>query len=351
MTSGTSLAAPQVAAVASLIWEKDLSVSADFVRGLLDESANLYGETDEYGNGLVDAEYALLHYDEYKKNYKKNGKKTDVRNLESENNSTITTFEETGCVEGCWIGNDHQGMVPANYFNVRYGARFNDTKGEYIENNEFIFFGMHENPWWHGYYESNYIAAALYASRMGDALRTSTSDTWKKSLKNADDYSDTRDTLGTHAGAMKDSVKSIKWEKELDKMKNENKNNSTAQKQTVNGKFRRDFLWGMAIHIATDSFAHSVRYNGARIKHPDADETEANKIVCKERYDDAKDIASAIIRRYTANDSLHVSDLVMPENNKPSTYKLYRISRYLRELGQENLAAGALSYSYKESVK
>lgn len=64
VTSGTSLAAPQVTAVATLIWQKDSSVSADFVRGLLNESANLYGDKDEYGNGLVDAEYALSHYDE-----------------------------------------------------------------------------------------------------------------------------------------------------------------------------------------------------------------------------------------------------------------------------------------------
>ena len=48
VTSGTSLSAPQVSAVASLIWEKDLSVSADFVRGLLDASANLYGDKEAY---------------------------------------------------------------------------------------------------------------------------------------------------------------------------------------------------------------------------------------------------------------------------------------------------------------
>lgn len=358
VTSGTSLAAPQVAAVASLIWEKDLSVSADFVRGLLDESANLYGETDEYGNGLVDAEYALLHYDEYKKNYKKNGKKADVRNLELENNSTITTFEETGCVEGCWTGDDHEGMVsinaPNRYFIVRYGARFNDNE-RYKENGNNIFHGMHINPWWHGYYEdsndkaSNYIAAALYVSRMGDALYKG------KSLDYADDFPDTRAALKKQQRTkMKDAVNNyIDWEKELKEIK---KSYPQTQNQKVNKDFKRDFLWGMTIHTATDIFAHSVRYNNARIVHPDADvPAYKNEAVCKERYYDAQYIAKQIFDRYNEIDRdkiyLHVSDLVLPENRKPSTYKLYRISRYLREVDQVELANRTLSYSYKESVK
>nr|MBP3598934.1 S8 family serine peptidase [Eubacterium sp.] len=111
VVSGTSLAAPQIAAVASLIWQKDPSVSADFVRGLLNESANQYGEEEAYGNGLVDAEYALKHYDEYKEKYEENAPQiTEVQKdaeteaaLIPENESEITTFEETGCVEGSYF--------------------------------------------------------------------------------------------------------------------------------------------------------------------------------------------------------------------------------------------------------
>ena len=63
------MAAPQVAGVASLIWAEDMSESADFVRYAVSQSANTYGYFDEYGNGLVDADYALNHYDELKKEY------------------------------------------------------------------------------------------------------------------------------------------------------------------------------------------------------------------------------------------------------------------------------------------
>ena len=53
VASGTSLAAPQVAGLASLIWEKDISVSANFVRELIKESANRYGIKEKYGYGML----------------------------------------------------------------------------------------------------------------------------------------------------------------------------------------------------------------------------------------------------------------------------------------------------------
>ena len=93
--SGTSLAAPQVAAVASLIWQKDLTVSADFVRGLLDESANLYGKCDLYGYGLVDAKYALQHYNEYKRKY--NEKAGDDKKILDSVNRSFLYNKKCGC--------------------------------------------------------------------------------------------------------------------------------------------------------------------------------------------------------------------------------------------------------------
>lgn len=32
------------------------------------------------------------------------------------------------------------------------------------------FAGMTVNPWWHGYYTTNYIKAAIYATRIADAI-------------------------------------------------------------------------------------------------------------------------------------------------------------------------------------
>ena len=50
------------------------------------------------------------------------------------------------------------------------------------------------------------------------------------------------------------------WANELKRIKDINKNNEKAQAQKETVGFRRAFVWGMAIHAATDTYAHSVRY-------------------------------------------------------------------------------------------
>ena len=61
-SSGTSFSAPHVAAVAALLWGKDETKSNEFIRTLLDESAQDLGAAKDYGNGLVDGEQALNIY-------------------------------------------------------------------------------------------------------------------------------------------------------------------------------------------------------------------------------------------------------------------------------------------------
>lgn len=344
VSSGTSLAAPQVAAVASLIWERDPSVPADFVRGLLKESANLYGEAESYGNGLVDAEYALDHYDEFKRNINSRGKSEQDLRIE-ENKEKITTFEDTGCVEGCWYQDDHEVMVPSNYFNVRYGARFPDTS-RYGDYEHRIFARMSLNPWWHGYYKyTNYIKAVIYVTRMGDAIyyygKGNQSKASNPNYKNASD--------------MLEDIKYMDdqsvWANELKRIKDINKNNEKAQAQKETVGFRRAFVWGMAIHAAADTYAHSVRYQGKLITHTTkvngverADSTE----VCNNRYLDAQKIARQIMERYINKQSLSVNDLILPQ--APTDYQIFNLYKNVAEMDL-NAAPRVSSYSYSSSSK
>ena len=235
--SGTSLAAPQVAAVASLIWEKDLSVSADFVRTLLNESANAYGEADAYGNGLVDAEYALENYETFKKQYQE---KAENAQLEK-NKEEVLSFEETNCVEGCWSVEDHGDMIPLDYKNVKKGARFPDTKkSRYVlsydsdgKADNCIFARMTINPWWHGFYQSNYIAAYIYETRLANKQKDGGTASIPSGLSSV------------IAAEIRDDIAAIKWKKEYD---GEMPSDGT----------KRAFIWGMAIHNLTDTFAHST---------------------------------------------------------------------------------------------
>ena len=328
VSSGTSLAAPQVAAVASLIWERDPGVPADFVRDLLKESANLYGEAESYGNGLVDAEYALDHYDEFKRNINSRGKSEQDLRIE-ENKEKITTFEDTGCVEGCWYQDDHEVMVPSNYFNVRYGARFPDTN-RYGDYEHRIFARMSLNPWWHGYYDTNYIKAVLYATRMGDAIYTHGLGQEGKA-----------DTLKYgSASEMRSDISKINWNTELGRI---NKTYGKSQKDTKG--FRRAFLWGMAIHSATDIFAHSAYVNGKRITHENDDADKVKYI--EERYKDANVIAKQMMNKYVAKYELDVNDLILSHN--VTAYRIRNLYVNVLSVSNGDVASRVASYSYTYS--
>ena len=56
------MAAPQVSALASILWQQDLTKSNEFIRQLIDITARSLGSKDEYGYGLIDCEYALQNY-------------------------------------------------------------------------------------------------------------------------------------------------------------------------------------------------------------------------------------------------------------------------------------------------
>jgi len=245
VSSGTSLAAPQVAGIASLIWEKDLSMSADFIRALLDESANQYGEANAYGNGLVDAEYALENYDTFKEKYVENNETSII----AENDREVLSFEETNCVEGSWSKDNHELLV-SGHPNIKLGARFPDIHDD--------FKGMKANPWWHGYYETkegvknNYIAAYIYETRLANALNQG------KNLDNVEVPSGL--SLYSQISILY-SIESIssdkKWINAFNKTIKDKKKDAD-EIDLVTPKMKRAFVWGMAVHNMADTFAHSV---------------------------------------------------------------------------------------------
>ena len=343
VVSGTSLAAPQVAAAASLIMEKNLNASPEFVRGLLNETANLYGESDAYGSGLLDAEYALAQYDNYSKNYTKintqNGVEVKV------NKRKVETFEDTGCVAGSWTEGAHKKMVEEEYYCVRAGVRFPDLKekqptidyegkswnlnlGSNTSDDKYLFYGHKFNPCWHGYYTTNYVKAVLYATYIAEAVykyntiaRTESSFEYE------------------YAQRMQQSVEHLYdksqegWNYILYDLK---KNNSKAKKQSNSNGFKRAVIWGMAIHSATDVYAHSTRTRSGDIINPStcikngADDKE----YIKERYDDAATVARRMMLRYSEKKELRVTDIEVP-GNYTRNYELNKYSDYMKEVGNE----------------
>lgn len=257
ITWGTSMAVPHVVGVASLLWERNLKKSNDFIEKLILESARELGDKKEYGSGLVDYEYANSVYDVAERQYE-NQKQIEIK----DNNTEIEKYnnsENENKVEGSWYEGVHTaifkdkgsaGALKA----MKEGAHYPDTLASGVK-------GMTDNPDFHGYfYRSsnnefvNYIASYKYILRMGNSYGKGN---WYAGVSGSDISGLTKNSENAiYSGFINMHNKIVTYS---------------------NPEYRKAFVYGIAMHSATDVFAHSVYYYSGgswkRIKHPNADDT------------------------------------------------------------------------------
>ena len=292
---GTSLAAPHVTGIASILWQKDLSCSSDFIRTLLVTSANQYGEREEYGYGLVDLKYALKQYKKLKKIYDKNQpivlKEEETEETMQVNESEIVVFQDVDYVKGSWKTEKHGELADESSAEsgnamseeairiVKKGARANDE----------VLTPWTSLPQWHGftskkidgttYYYTNYMEAYLYITEAATGFnynnQTSATDEYTPPAKSAY-YS-----LAAHKEEYEDISQIIQadgirnpYEEEEEK-KYRDWEELLGKGETVTDRKKSLFVYGLALHTVTDMFAHStVDLEGNYIAHPEADETD-----------------------------------------------------------------------------
>jgi minor extracellular protease Epr len=261
--SGTSMSVPHIVGVASVLWQKDTSRSADFIRKLVDYSANLYGDSKLYGNGLVDLDYALKIYDDFSQIYTQDNFITDISNAEEagiiSNNSSEIDIRN---VVGNWEYDGHRYLVSSNYNNAwstqrynafMYGCTYADTVSSELKG-----ISQFHGQLWSSANDSNYIscyifltqaAQMLYAANVtvgGDSTVSipglfSTDTTALKGVIKYDPYTGTG------------SVKNVSWATIC--------SNAGVSNSSEN---RSAFVYGMALHAATDAIAHcSWRYSAS----------------------------------------------------------------------------------------
>ena len=240
VTHGTSVAVPHVVGVASLLWEKDLSKSNEFIRQLLIQSAKEIEGTGECG--LLDANYALGIYDSFAANFQ------DAI-IEGEyipnNTNEPDTFEEINMddtyVEGRWAGSVHQGMIgnSASGFTtselnlIKIGCAFPDHYSKWTD--------AVKNPRWHGWWKRKKGALTNYL-----AICEMITDTALNSgkVQSYDSYSIYGLDKATYT-LLKEDINAFDFASVL-----------AGYGYSNTAKNRKYFLYGCGIHTITDAMAH-----------------------------------------------------------------------------------------------
>lgn len=327
VSAGTSMAAPHVTGIAARLWAKDTSVSAEFIRQLMAASANECGEKDSYGNGLVDLAYAEEIYDMFKQNYVEGDVLEHHSGIIPDNGADIDGYE-VDYVEGRWYGEDHENAISNSSLNstqiaiLKTGAIYPDKKGS-------VYVGMHDNPEWHGYYTINYISAYIYITRIAT-------------------------TIGKGKGVSEASIPSG-----ISALKSSNIISDIIALPfntiltTPNAANKKLLIWGMAIHSATDVFAHSTygRFNGVwkLLDHSNTIAGLADKIsddAFPERYRTAVKVAKNSLTTYINGSAGTVSDFLPVDAYKSAgiTWAVKDLYRYANVF-DSNVANALKSYS------
>ena len=276
--SGTSIAAPHVTGAASVLMELNPEMSADYIRALLDYSANLYGSPDEYGNGIVDLEYAVEINDKFKKLYEKhiakeekNEKKKEkqkekfwgeVLKTIPENENAVETFTDLDVVEGLWLkdnsnyeGKRHEDFI---YYGL-VGTQMSFTTTQmavltfacgYPDTENSGLHDMDANPY-HGFFlqrksengsklsiplESNYIANYIFLTKVAMANGNAAGVTYN-AMYQSDRIRIVNDISTTNLGTRT-------WEQVFDLM-----NASKGTNIPVNPENIKLFIYGMAMPL------------------------------------------------------------------------------------------------------
>ncbi len=339
---GTSMAVPHVVGVASLLWEKDMDMDAEFIRMVLKAGAKTYDEREAYGYGLVDYGYAESIYEDCKAAYESgsyDGSNVDKIRQDGtveENTETLDTeaYKDVDYVEGQWKKDQHQelagkwtgtGLTAADMKVLKIGAIANDN---YIQ-------GMTANPQWHGYFKTeggdriNYVACYIYLTRIAQAVSKGNYSVGKLSYMSDVEYN-------AMSGVITSSkVNGTSW-------------STVLEGNAVNAKNKMLIVYGMALHIATDTFSHSTyTLDGKQITHdyePSEEGEEAVKYAhdqdyCSNRYECAEKIACNVVDKVPNCYSGTVADFYLKGTYDNGTsnkcFKLKRIASYIKSCDSE----------------
>lgn len=269
--SGTSMAAPHVAGVASLLWKKDRNMPADFIRNLLALSA---AGASEGKAGVVDYAYALSIYDEYHQQYRP-GEQMEEKPLQNMQETEAVDLDED-VVEARWRYTDHFNIAQTTlnkdngelYADLSANCRKALLAGAVMPDD---WFTMADGYYFHG--GNNYVAYYRFLTHTARAVYNRQDDhtaVVNEVMKDLKRFYPTRNDGSAFPASAKDSVTGTtlgqlnKLATALNTVYN-NWGTYVLRKETRKDPGltvkKTDLAWsyvicGMAMHSATDTFAH-----------------------------------------------------------------------------------------------
>lgn len=315
-TGGTSMAAPHVTGIASVLWAKDTTKSASFIRALLDASANRVSVDGISGNGIVDLDYALAVYDDFSGVYEENGQSAVV----PENPSEIKTYEDT-VVNACWSKSDHMNALngytdtSANVLAViKQGAQTPDIYLKYNASAD----EEKRNDSFHGSY--NYASNYIFMMRIA---RVCFNQGWSAAVAFAKvpDNCPIANSVGQKQLIYGLSILEKKWDEIL-------------KGHEISDRNKARVLVGTAIHMIMDAYAHKAyeQKNGTWI-HIAGDDRD-NKSYVESRYKTAKQAALNIVDVWHYAWTPDCLVLYRPESHDAAKFKMQKLASYCMRADQ-----------------
>lgn len=239
--SGSSIAAPQVTALAAILWQQDITKSHHFIRQLINLSANCLGDRKHYGYGLIDCKQAVESYEEFASVYQE--KASLVENeVEAAAQQVIVQEEQVVVVDASYVKGlweHHDGIIPVEGA-LKEGLTWPDNEASRIK-------GMTNNPLFHGSSSKDYVHAYLFMSKA--AAHYAKTGKWINETKSGAETALSKGFYKALSNATYDSVSAegqpIKKSR-MDTPQNEEERQQNAI-----------FAYGLAMHTMGDVFSHA----------------------------------------------------------------------------------------------
>lgn len=342
-TQGTSVSAAQVTGAASLLWEADTTKSADFVRGLLTDSAKSLGNENEYGYGIVDVSYALEHYNEYAQNY------TDT-NVDSQenilyNDDEVETYTDSE-IKALWTQNQHASALDQSGITyssdkkilLKYAVKMSDHVLRGIINNAYGY------PWddtssdaavlanrpFHSVKEyNNYVAnyifianCAYYYKNNGNMPQTEAA--WQSLFPKSTTANISYDIFGfNECDRIKNglTILNANWSSVYTCLAADGLASGLSKPINASTGHNSLILIGIAIHCAMDAYEHLVKnINGVNLNDDPTDTTKSTRLTI------AKKVALSILKKWDAGaGSFQISEFYQPDFHPSGSFYMVNL--------------------------